>query len=627
MLFFSLGKTGYAFLFFFIICFVSLFQSINPGDGLYEVSKSFLHILLFLLSVYILRKSSDGISVLVKAINIFVLILSVIAMVQILIRMYEVSHHLIPAFSERSITSTFANKNFYGETILLCMPFSIFAFLFFKTSWKFIGIAAFCSELITIFLTYSLAVWLGFAIGLIAMTVLIFFNQNPLTWSVLSKSKKTATAMLFILSMLLLFMAFQYVPGISIRFNQMKQKASLLSYYLTNRDRAFEENKINGNSFYERLLLIRNSLKIIKANPLMGCGTGNWKIFSPKYGVVGTGYLNMGIVRFEHPHNDYLLIWSENGIPGILCWLGIFLFGFRSIRSVLKRNTDTQLSYLMYFLVFGIIAFMVISLFSYPKERFYSMLLLVLLLAIPASLEPVMDREKPSWRPWILVCVFILTMFAFYIHTKRLQGELYMKKALDYQHKKDLNAMGNQVKKAHSFFYPLDITGTPLNWYIGFAGFHMGDEEKAFRYFREALIQNPYHLQVLNDLGTLYDKKGMYDNAIELYVRALAISPNNYKTILNMASVCYNAGKNKEAFDWIRKYPGSKSNIPYQTALKAILLKEANHYVQEKKDSVLANYLSFQLRGNENFLVQLFDSSGKQGLMLERVSAAVSKIK
>ena len=85
-----------------------------------------------------------------------------------------------------------------------------------------------------------------------------------------------------------------------------------------------------------RLEFYANSLEMIKDNPIIGTGLGT-------YGVAYTPYDKWnGTLRVGHAHNDYLEIFSDGGIIGLLC-VAVFLFllfrnGLRAISKAEHPN-------------------------------------------------------------------------------------------------------------------------------------------------------------------------------------------------------------------------------------------------------------------------------------------------
>ena len=86
---------------------------------------------------------------------------------------------------------------------------------------------------------------------------------------------------------------------------------------------------LNNNSVFERRLMWWNSIQLINEHPICGSGLNNWKIEQAKFGIGGNPYLNIGLERFEHPHNEYLSIASEIGLIGFFVFLILIVFILR----------------------------------------------------------------------------------------------------------------------------------------------------------------------------------------------------------------------------------------------------------------------------------------------------------
>ena len=59
--------------------------------------------------------------------------------------------------------------------------------------------------------------------------------------------------------------------------------------------------------------------------------------------------------------------------------------------------------------------------------------------------------------------------------------------------------------------------------------------EEALEVFQKALAINPNNIESHINLGILFKKKGQWENAIESYQKALAINPLHSETHYNMA--------------------------------------------------------------------------------------------
>ena len=69
----------------------------------------------------------------------------------------------------------------------------------------------------------------------------------------------------------------------------------------------------------------------MKIKPIFGYGTGTWKTVFNK----NNSFENSHIYDHTHPHNNYLYIWFELGIFGVIIFLAMFYF---QIKELLKKS-------------------------------------------------------------------------------------------------------------------------------------------------------------------------------------------------------------------------------------------------------------------------------------------------
>jgi O-antigen ligase len=557
----------YALLVFMLLTALSVWNSLNPGDAWYEWMKSFTGFGVIMLSALLFQKEESRYALL-KFSQFGVLLLSVVYGSQWL--HFLDNQNLDIVFDLKlHLASTMGNKNFYAELICMLLPFSAIAFFTLKKGWKLLSLFNCAALLTSLMLTQSFAALAGCVVAALFVAAIFYSargNKRPVSWKVVAATGVAAV--------LLGFAAFRMGIMKNITF-----RAQTVVQYLKNPAMLDSTGLANSNSIYERMMLWRNSLELIKRNPLAGCGAGNWKLLYPEFGIGGTRYIEGGNVHYEHPHNDYLLIASESGIPAVAAFI-LFIFSLAWFSAkAMRKNPEHRLW--LAGILFAVVSFAIVSLFSFPRVRLYAWIVLCthagILLAVTALTETGMAR---SWlKPVLLVCAAI-ALWTFTAGLSRYKSEVHSKMLQLSKKQRNFARIVRESEKASSYYFPVDETATPLTWYKGMALFYSGNVAQAKAAYEDALQKNPFHIQLLNDLATTYEQTNEREKAIVLYKRALTVTPNFPHSILNISACYFNLGKRDSAFIYIDKLYGIKLNgserKSYNVYLPAILREKIN---------------------------------------------------
>ncbi|MBI4358115.1 MAG: O-antigen ligase family protein [Candidatus Omnitrophica bacterium] len=188
-----------------------------------------------------------------------------------------------------------------------------------------------------VMVTFSRAGYLAFGVSLFAMTYL--------------KSKW----MLFLLLMatLFVFMNPAFLPeGIRYRLAQTIQKRSAPAYTTTvqvGNDQRLDE------SASDRVKVWRAAEAMIRDNPVFGIG---YYLFESKILHYYPGH------EAYDPHNQYLLIASEMGIPALLVFLWIIWLIYRNARILYKRTQDPFVKSLSLGFLGGLVGLLVSNIYG-----------------------------------------------------------------------------------------------------------------------------------------------------------------------------------------------------------------------------------------------------------------------
>lgn len=427
------------------------------------------------------------------------------------------------------------NKNFLSEVLFFQLLLLAPGFRDECIKWRRLIIVVFSVTFVVLLLLKTISVWLALTVVILGAVAFV-----------VNKIKK-GRLILGIGLLILLFAGVYAFRSITVLQQRWKQVEVQLQCPLN----IVTADSLNNNSVFERRLMWRNSLKLISENPVLGVGLSDWKMEQTRFGMGGTNHLNSGMVRFEHPHNEYLLLLAEQGIPGFVLFL---LFCFAVITS--RRDNSSGSYFRLQSSRLALAGFLVIAVFAYPVYSELSWTLVMVHLAIVFSQTHQDDRSIVLWSyRKFLITVLLVSGGAVVVFAYRWNGESHRARSMIFQLQKQHDRSRREALAARNPWHIVDPTGTPLNWYVADACFRAGDVTGSLTYFEKAVEENPYHLRVLNDYGTACEQSGKLDKAVQLYEEALSYCPLFIEAQFNLAAAYHNGGNSFEAVKVLYSLP------------------------------------------------------------------------
>lgn len=298
--------------------------------------------------------------------------------------------------------------------------------------------------------------------------------------------------------------------------------------------------RFNPAGFYysetaqHRLIAWEKTLTLIKNNPFLGVGSGNWKIHLLSTGV-HPYWINQNVNRewiFTRAHNDWLEIGAEVGLIGLSLWILWFIClavsVWKSSLGLIRRYNLT-----------GLGIYSLISLLDFPKERAEFMLLLTVIVVIT-------DRKHPGIRvfiPGTTISLAILLSASLFYGVWRYNHELNLKQLLIARNQEEHTKVITQSEKIVNPWYTLDFSAMPIQWYTGVSAFQQGNFEKAKSHFIAAHAAHPYSHQVLNNLGSTFWQLGDPLESIRWFTKCLSMHPDFEEPRFNLAVIFANQQK------------------------------------------------------------------------------------
>jgi len=449
--------------------------------------------------------------------------------------------------SFRSLTGLSAQKNLLCSFLYLTLIFNVFSVFYFRKKIQRIALGSLA--IVQIFMLIMLQTR-GVYVGLLVSG--LFFLVGFQWISAYFNFKKILVAAAVLLMIIGgLWARLNFVDD---DFNVYLQKINVTKY-------------LNSNTASERFRLWNNTVNLIQEKPLQGVGAGNWAIFFPSQGVENTAAANQNTF-FQRPHNDFLWVFSELGILGFLGYVGVFVLTFWLAWKAMKASTSTNKKLQIWVLLSGLIGYVVIANFSFPKERiehqiWWAMLLAMLAYHARNELRNTRIFSLKIDNRVLLALALAVLGFNLTVGYYRYKGEAATKpvylEATKQAQKKVL------LQEAKSAFYNLDYVGFPLDWYAGIIASNEAQPQQALEYFKKAYAANPYNFRVLTDLAVAHDNLKQRNEAIKYFTEAHRINPQSEDTIFNLAILNYKLKKHEIALDWASKlsenYPRKKELV------------------------------------------------------------------
>jgi len=350
------------------------------------------------------------------------------------------------------VTGLMSNRNLWCAAQLLFLPFCIFAY----KEFKYVSVTGTMCILFNLFVLFARSSFLAL---IVSVGVISLFCKR-LRWAVILG----VVALVFICS---------------VKMTAIKETDSLR----------------------QRFELWPQTVKMIAEHPL-GVGAGNWRIDIQRY--ANNIDIDEAFTRifYQRPHNDFLWVISEIGWLGGSFYLSLFVMAM--YYAVKSKN---------YPVIMGLVAYMTLAFFTFPRERAFHSMMLVLYLAF-SVIHYKGKLVKINLRPVIVLISFVL-LFGVVVFSCRLIQDRRMK---IIRRTNDTNIIVDVTDK-YIPFCTLDLTSMPVAWYRGFAYRRKGNFREAKKNFVEAEKANPYHTGVLNDVAMCYSTEGDLPNAIETLSR------------------------------------------------------------------------------------------------------------
>ena len=383
-------KTGLAFTGLMLLSLLSFTQAINLLESVVQFSKFFtVFAAAFILSVFFTRDLR-----LIRLTAIFFTGVLLFDAFSVFYYIGEFINGNIARISE--IKSVYSNKNILASALFVKIPFALWLMVYEKGWLRRIAWLAVTAGIAATFFMIARA----FYVGLIIVTLLF------IAYSLVNYFREKEVKHLWLMGAYLgaLFLALaaftitqsNFYPGARPSRAAQEEAASRPGGRQT---AGFTEQIASitpeDGSTRTRLSAWNYSFRMIRDNPLLGVGVGNWKINVLEH----ENKEKSGFIYLYKAHNDFLETATETGILGGLLYLGIYLFvGWAFLMAYFQRRRSEALYKYLFLAASGLIFFSFDALFNFPHDRPEMMILFAAYVAAGVSASYYLDRSRAEQK-------------------------------------------------------------------------------------------------------------------------------------------------------------------------------------------------------------------------------------
>lgn len=503
---------------FLLLALLSITQATNTTTATIELAHQLTFFFLFILTYHTFR---------LEALPTFLRICAIVGILVSTLGILEargIDANWFPISNGRP-SATFAYRNFAAAYLIMSLPFTLVLCLRAKKNTDVpLGIIATTMMFTFLIYTRTRGAWVGF-ICAIVITLIIggfakwrwqtpFRMTNPF-W------KNTPNKIIAAVSLAVLIILAASPPKIS-----------------SGHSRAIDERKLELSDALAftttpqadrgRRTMWAHTARMIQDHPILGVGLNNWQYLYPHY---DKGEMVGASSSPKRPHNDWLWIASEMGIPALLVYVWFLVTLVFIVVHILKNTKNSEHIFYTLAITASVLAMLGHGQVSFPRERIETNFLFWFGLGLLAQM--VLHTNKPTSQSssiiqWCIPLIPLLLLFSTGLTYCHIQFDRHYLRAFEYhtgnQHQGTI-LESNQALKWGAFnsqIYLLQGNGYR----------HTGQPQHAESAYRQGLTYHPHSAQLYKALGTAHALQQDFDLAEKSYFKALEIYPQ-YTQVYN----------------------------------------------------------------------------------------------
>lgn len=302
----------------------------------------------------------------------------------------------------------------------------------------------------------------------------------------------------------------------------------------------------------QRITIWKNTLRMASDHWTYGIGVGNFNISFPLYKSIEDRKIIPENQFIRYAHNEYLQIFSELGIIGLLLFFLSFYLFSKKILSYLRNDIPSSQKIFLFSLYLSFLCSCLIAFFTFNFQNtassYFLMATIAFLIYFTSDPSTFNIKVPPSFK--VPLCIFLIGMasylgiyslnscFAVYTHLKG--GSLMKAKLYD--------SSISYLKKSLEYKNDWETQHLLSRAYAGKQSYADSIEHIKF-----SLDLNPSYEMSWYQLGLYYEKNKNLDKAAESYQRLLKLSPDFKKALNRLGNIALKKNRSQEAKQYFQK--------------------------------------------------------------------------
>ncbi|WP_316735251.1 O-antigen ligase family protein [Pedobacter aquatilis] len=402
-------KNGISWLYivFITISGLSILIAINKTESLVNYVRLITTATAFFVFCVLLYKRSH----LLKNIGVVITLIVLAQTFSGVMEFYQGTGKIDLSTLTNALQSSTGNKNIFAAALVIKIPIVIYCIVKRNGFFKYLSALSLFFAVLAVFLINARSAYLG----LIVSSSVVLIGLCYLHF------KKVEFALSKVICVILLA-AFSIAFFMSQNAIKKAKATNTETVYGTLIDRLATVADTNNETTNIRLKYWKGSWDLIAKKPILGLGYGNWKLYSPLY----TNKLLDDNVFSKHPHNDFIEVAGESGIPNAIIYLSIFLFAFVFTIKILVSNAAGEQKIIAIIILACLSGYFIDAFFNFPSERPNVQLLFAFIFAFVIinylSAKQASDANVKGVSFIIALPILLIVTSTIFIHFKVLKS-------------------------------------------------------------------------------------------------------------------------------------------------------------------------------------------------------------